>query len=69
VEIMEKENGSLVDRPITISAGETLSGGMRLLLVRAGNQFRKLRRYARASCISSLDLTAREIEHCTRVFL
>lgn len=56
MEIMEKENGSLVDRPITISAGETLSGGMRLLLVRAGNQFRKLRRYVWLHKLSQLSI-------------
>jgi hypothetical protein len=44
MEIMEKEGGSLVDRPIVISAGDTLSGGMRILLARAGNRFRKMRR-------------------------
>jgi hypothetical protein len=44
VDIMEKEGGSLVDRPVYISAGETLSGGMRTLLVGAGNRLRRLRR-------------------------
>lgn len=44
LEIMEKEGSSLVDRPRSISAGDTLSGGMRILLVGAGSQFRKLRR-------------------------
>ena len=41
---MEKEGGSLVDRPVYISASETLSGGMRTLLVGAGNRLRRLRR-------------------------
>ncbi|KDQ65052.1 hypothetical protein JAAARDRAFT_146391, partial [Jaapia argillacea MUCL 33604] len=43
-DIMEKEGASLVDRPRSISGGETLSGGMRTLLVGAGDRLRKLRR-------------------------
>jgi hypothetical protein len=31
---MEKEGAALVDRPQSISAGEVLSGGMRVLLTR-----------------------------------
>jgi hypothetical protein len=46
VDIMEKEGASLVDRPRNISAGEILSGGMRVLLTRYGDRFRKMRRYA-----------------------
>jgi hypothetical protein len=45
VDIMEKEGASLVDRPRNISAGEILSGGMRVLLTRYGDRFRKMRRY------------------------
>jgi len=44
VEIMEKEGAALVDRPLNISAGETLSGGMRVLLTPAGERFKKMRR-------------------------
>ena len=44
INIMEKEGGSLADRPNYISAGDTLSGGMRVLLVGAGNRLTKLRR-------------------------
>ncbi|KAF8639385.1 hypothetical protein AX17_001541 [Amanita inopinata Kibby_2008] len=44
VDIMEKEGAALVDRPRSISAGETLSGGMRLLLTPAGERFKKMRR-------------------------
>ncbi|TFK23725.1 cytochrome P450 [Coprinopsis marcescibilis] len=44
VEIMEKEGAALVDRPLSISAGETLSGGMRVLLTPAGERFKKMRR-------------------------
>ncbi|KAG1818707.1 cytochrome P450, partial [Suillus subaureus] len=41
---MEKEGGSLVDRPRSIAAGEILSKGMRILLARSGDRFRRLRK-------------------------
>ncbi|KZT26043.1 cytochrome P450 [Neolentinus lepideus HHB14362 ss-1] len=44
VDILEKEGANTVDRPLSISAGETLSGGMRTLLVPAGERLKKLRR-------------------------
>ncbi|KAJ7138849.1 cytochrome P450 [Mycena filopes] len=44
VEIMEKEGGSVADRPSSIAAGDTLSGGMRTLLIRNGERLRKLRK-------------------------
>ncbi|PPQ68178.1 hypothetical protein CVT24_005065 [Panaeolus cyanescens] len=44
IDIMEKEGASLVDRPRSIAAGETLSGGMRVLLTPAGERFKKMRR-------------------------
>ncbi|RDB27330.1 O-methylsterigmatocystin oxidoreductase [Hypsizygus marmoreus] len=44
VEIMEREGAALADRPVSISAGETLSGGMRLLLTPAGERFKKMRK-------------------------
>ncbi|KIM47190.1 hypothetical protein M413DRAFT_440696 [Hebeloma cylindrosporum] len=44
VDIMEKEGASTVDRPHNISAGDTLSGGMRVLLTPAGDRFKKMRR-------------------------
>ncbi|KAG2024042.1 cytochrome P450 [Coprinopsis cinerea AmutBmut pab1-1] len=44
MEVMEKEGAALVDRPLSISAGETLSGGMRVLLTPAGERFKKMRR-------------------------
>ncbi|KAG2076149.1 cytochrome P450 [Suillus decipiens] len=43
-DIMEKEGGSLGDRPRSIAAGEMLSNGMRLLLARSGERFRRLRK-------------------------
>ena len=45
IDIMEKQNAHLVDRPHNISAGEVLSGNNRILLVGAGEQFRRLRKY------------------------
>ena len=42
---MEKEGAATVDRPHNISAGDTLSGGMRVLLTPAGDRFKKMRRY------------------------
>ncbi|KAG1724633.1 cytochrome P450 [Suillus paluster] len=44
MDIMEKEGGSLVDRPRSIAAGEMLSRGMRLLMARSGDRFRRLRK-------------------------
>ncbi|KAJ6588699.1 cytochrome P450 [Mycena capillaripes] len=44
VEIMEKEGASVADRPTSIAAGETLSGGMRTLLIGNGESLRKLRK-------------------------
>lgn len=44
IDIMEKEGAVTVDRPVSISAGETLSGGMRVLLTPAGERFKKMRR-------------------------
>ncbi|TFK52811.1 cytochrome P450 [Heliocybe sulcata] len=44
VDILEKEGANTADRPRSISSGETLSGGMRTLLVGAGDRLKKLRR-------------------------
>ncbi|KNZ82117.1 O-methylsterigmatocystin oxidoreductase [Termitomyces sp. J132] len=44
VDIMEREGAALVDRPTSIAAGETLSGGMRVLLTPAGDRFKKMRK-------------------------
>ncbi|TFK68367.1 cytochrome P450 [Pluteus cervinus] len=43
MEIMEKEGASLVDRPRSIAAGETLSGGMRVVLMN-GEKVKKFRK-------------------------
>ncbi|KAH7904937.1 cytochrome P450 [Hygrophoropsis aurantiaca] len=48
-EIMEKEGSALVDRPRSIAVGEILSRGMRILLERSGDRFRRLRRAVHAS--------------------
>ncbi|KIK94478.1 hypothetical protein PAXRUDRAFT_827945 [Paxillus rubicundulus Ve08.2h10] len=44
IEIMEKEGGTLVDRPRSIAFGEIMSGGMRMLMVPSGERFRRLRK-------------------------
>jgi len=44
-DIMEKEAAATVNRPYSISAGDTLSGGMRVMLTPVGERFRKMRRY------------------------
>ena len=44
MDIMEKQGVSLADRPRSIAAGEALSGGMRILVARAGDRLRRLRR-------------------------
>jgi hypothetical protein len=41
---MEKEGGSLVDRPRSIAAGEMLSNEMRITMARYGERFRRLRK-------------------------
>ena len=41
---MEKEGGSLVDRPRSIAAGEIFSGGMCLLMAHSGDRFWRLRK-------------------------
>ncbi|OAX33123.1 cytochrome P450, partial [Rhizopogon vinicolor AM-OR11-026] len=43
VDIMEKQSGSLVDRPRLIAAGEILSGGLSLVLTPSGDRFRRMR--------------------------
>ncbi|KAK0478957.1 cytochrome P450, partial [Armillaria novae-zelandiae] len=58
VDIMEKEGAALADRPRSIAAGETLSGGMRVLLTPAGERFKKMRSVASYSPI--LMKTARQ---------
>ncbi|KAG2046951.1 cytochrome P450 [Suillus hirtellus] len=44
VDIMEKEGGSLVDRPRSIAASEILSNGLSLTMARYGERFRRLRK-------------------------
>ncbi|KAH7922532.1 cytochrome P450 [Leucogyrophana mollusca] len=62
MDIMEKEGGVLVDRPLNIAAGETYSGGMRMLLVRAGETFKKLRRALHAQLQSKMAETYEPIQ-------
>ncbi|KAG1899882.1 cytochrome P450 [Suillus fuscotomentosus] len=44
VDIMEKEGGSLIDRPRSVAASEMLSHEMRMTLARSGERFRRLRK-------------------------
>lgn len=44
MELMEKQGASLADRPRSIAAAETLSGGMRVVVQGAGDRLRRLRR-------------------------
>ncbi|KAG1730398.1 cytochrome P450 [Suillus paluster] len=44
VDIMEKQGGSLADRPRMIAAGEILSGGQAIGFMHAGHRFRRMRR-------------------------
>ena len=44
IDIMEKENASLADRPHNISAGEIMSGNKRTLLMGQGDGFKKFRK-------------------------
>jgi cytochrome P450 len=41
---METEGRSLADRPPSIAAGEMLSNGMRIVMARSGERFRRLRK-------------------------
>lgn len=45
MDILEKDGAITADRPRAIAGGEMISGNMRLLLVRAGEHFRKLRKH------------------------
>ncbi|KAK0478968.1 hypothetical protein IW261DRAFT_1628580 [Armillaria novae-zelandiae] len=44
MDIMEKEGTALTECPRSITARETLSGGMRVLLTSAGKRFKKMQR-------------------------
>ncbi|KIP04789.1 hypothetical protein PHLGIDRAFT_31183 [Phlebiopsis gigantea 11061_1 CR5-6] len=44
VDIMQKHGAALADRPLSIAAGEIMSGGKRTLLVGAGERLKKLRK-------------------------
>ncbi|KAG1795220.1 cytochrome P450, partial [Suillus variegatus] len=44
VDIMEKQGGSLADRPRLVAAGEILNGGLSVILTPSGNMWRRMRR-------------------------
>ncbi|KAG1742246.1 cytochrome P450 [Suillus paluster] len=48
VDIMEKQGGSVADRPRFVAAGEILSGGLSTLLTPAGDRLRRMRRVLHA---------------------
>jgi hypothetical protein len=41
---MEKHGAVTMDRPRNIAAGEVLSGGMRVLILREGDKLKRMRR-------------------------
>lgn len=43
---MEKEGSALADRPRAVAAGEIVSKGMRFVLLRRGERFRRFRKAA-----------------------
>ncbi|KAG1807217.1 cytochrome P450 [Suillus variegatus] len=45
VDIMEKQGGSLADRPRLVAAGEILNGGLSVILTPSGNMWRRMRRF------------------------
>lgn len=59
IDIMEKEGAALADRPRNIP-GETVSGGMRLLFVPAGERLKRMRRLAsdQLNCMAYLRLSS-----------
>ncbi|KAF8337160.1 cytochrome P450 [Amanita rubescens] len=44
IDIMEKDGAHTIDRPRSIAAGETLGGGMRVLMTRPGERYKRMRR-------------------------
>jgi hypothetical protein len=45
VDIMERQGGSVADRPRMVAAGEILSGGQNLAFAPVGDRLRLMRRY------------------------
>ncbi|KAG2049572.1 hypothetical protein BDR06DRAFT_1012084 [Suillus hirtellus] len=46
VDIMEKQGGLLADRPRLIAVGESLNGGVSVILTPSGNTWRRMRRFS-----------------------
>jgi cytochrome P450 len=66
---MEKEGGSLMDRPRSIAVGEILSRGMRILLA-SGDRFRRLRKAMHAHLQPKAVLAYRDMQcENARVFI
>ncbi|KAH7912664.1 cytochrome P450 [Hygrophoropsis aurantiaca] len=62
MDIMEKEGASLIDRPRYISASEVLSGGMRVVVERAGDRLKRLRRVLHAQLQPKVAVTYEDIQ-------
>jgi len=45
MDIMEKQSGSLADRPRLVAAGEILTGGLSIGFAHVGDRFRRMRRF------------------------
>ncbi|KAG9310288.1 cytochrome P450 [Chiua virens] len=71
MEIMEKEGASVADRPRSIAAGETLSGGMRLVTEGVGDRFRRLRRALHALLQGKIARTyePKQVHHAKNLLL
>ncbi|KAI9461381.1 cytochrome P450 [Boletus coccyginus] len=71
LEIMEKQGASLADRPRSIAAAETLSGGMRVVVEGTGDRLRRLRRALHALLQSKVAVTYEpvQVQHAKNVLL
>jgi hypothetical protein len=65
VDIMEKQGGSIADRPRMVAAGEILSYGESLTFAHVGDRFRRMRRYAVCGTIqiTTIFYSDRDAEH------
>ncbi|KAG2048931.1 hypothetical protein BDR06DRAFT_846579, partial [Suillus hirtellus] len=49
VDIMEKQGGLLADRPRLVAVGESLNGGVSVILTPSGNTWRRMRRFPKSA--------------------
>lgn len=67
---MEKQGGSLADRPRLVAAGEILNGGLSVILTPAGSMWRRMRRFVRflLYCTNSfIPIFRCDIEHSIHI--